>query len=202
MERRTFIRSGSMVVGAAAAAATASTVSACTPTSSPRVNVKDFCAVGDGITDDTAAIVNAINSFTGGGVVYFPPGKYKVSSTITLKPNLTLLGESKETTVLLASNNNQVFFSLVFSVRTDANVKISGIQLNANTHTSVVGVAMVHPDNVLLSEMLFVGCLDNVNVDRSVNFAISRCHSQGDFASLKAGRQNFYSTVTAATDPY
>ncbi len=46
------------------------------------VNVKDFGAKGDGITDDTAAIQAAVDSLyvnkLGGGTVYFPPGKYRV----------------------------------------------------------------------------------------------------------------------------
>nr|DAX04391.1 MAG TPA: tail fiber protein [Bacteriophage sp.] len=41
------------------------------------VNVKQFGAKGDGTTDDTAAIQNAINAIPKtGGILYFPPGKY------------------------------------------------------------------------------------------------------------------------------
>jgi hypothetical protein len=45
------------------------------------VSVRDFGARGDGVTDDTAAIQAA---FTNGGVVYFPPGTYKISSSLNL----------------------------------------------------------------------------------------------------------------------
>jgi len=43
------------------------------------VSVKDFGAVGDGVTDDTAAIQAAVNS---GAVVYFPFRVYKLTSQI------------------------------------------------------------------------------------------------------------------------
>ena len=44
-----------------------------------RVSVKDFGAVGDGVTDDTAAIQAAIDSMTSGGTLLFPPATYLVS---------------------------------------------------------------------------------------------------------------------------
>ena len=55
-------------------------------------NVKDFGAVGDGVTDDTAALQAAIDSGRGGkgnfdkapAVVYVPPGRYVVSDTLVL----------------------------------------------------------------------------------------------------------------------
>src|SRR5215831_12857503 len=52
-------------------------------------NVKDFGAVGDGKTDDTAAIraaivyaysQNQVSSASGGGIVFFPPGVYYIGS--------------------------------------------------------------------------------------------------------------------------
>ncbi len=48
-----------------------------------RVNVKDYGATGDGTTDDRTAIVNAIAAIpVTGGTVFFPVGRYKVSSQI------------------------------------------------------------------------------------------------------------------------
>lgn len=47
-------------------------------------NVRDFGAIGDGTTDDTIAIQAAINSLeAGGGIVWFPRGVYKITSTLT-----------------------------------------------------------------------------------------------------------------------
>src|SRR5262245_2905480 len=49
------------------------------------VSVTDFGATGNGSTDDTTAINNAIASLpTSGGVVLFPVGNYKVTSTINI----------------------------------------------------------------------------------------------------------------------
>lgn len=50
-----------------------------------RVNVKSKGAIGNGITDDTAAIQAAVDAVTGtGGSVYFPPGRYKVTAQINV----------------------------------------------------------------------------------------------------------------------
>nr|BAE20245.1 exo-beta-1,3-glucanase [Lentinula edodes]BAE44303.1 exo-beta-1,3-glucanase [Lentinula edodes] len=78
-------------------------------------NVKDFGAKGDGVTDDTAAINNAISSGgrCGGGscasftvspaVVFFPQGTYLVSSPIIAYYYTQLIGDARVPPTLLAS---------------------------------------------------------------------------------------------------
>src|SRR5690606_1226522 len=53
-------------------------------------SVKDFGAKGDGVSDDTQAIQNAIANAA--GEVYFPPGRYVVKEPITLKSDLKISG--------------------------------------------------------------------------------------------------------------
>jgi hypothetical protein len=75
----------------------------------PTINVKDapYSAKGDGVTDDTAAIQAAVNAaYTAGGgstgagaKVYFPDGKYIVTS-VSIKDNVTYEGQSKENTII------------------------------------------------------------------------------------------------------
>ena len=56
----------------------------------PYTNVKYFGAKGDGLTDDTIAIKNALDSIPKGGCLWFPNGTYLISETI--KPiNVELL---------------------------------------------------------------------------------------------------------------
>ncbi len=60
------------------------------------VNVKDFGATGDGVTDDTAAInavFAALDGTGAGGTVYFPKGLYKVE-TVTSGVILSLSGKN------------------------------------------------------------------------------------------------------------
>ena len=74
------------------------------------VSVKDFGAVGDGTTDDTAAIqaaYNAVNTVDGSQGVFFPSGTYLISDTIDCTPNFgttvpQMLGEGADTSKIVA----------------------------------------------------------------------------------------------------
>lgn len=57
------------------------------------VSVKDFGAVGDGVTDDSAAVQAAINTMTSGGTLVFPFGTYKINTSILVPySNITIIG--------------------------------------------------------------------------------------------------------------
>jgi hypothetical protein len=59
------------------------------------VNVKNFGATGNGSTDDTAAINNAIAALQPGYALLFPCGSYKISSGLTLATNnVTVYGQT------------------------------------------------------------------------------------------------------------
>ena len=63
------------------------------------VSVKDFGAVGDGVTSDTAAIQAAIDSVAGPVCVLLPAGTYKTTSTIFLRRNgVRLVGQGPAVT--------------------------------------------------------------------------------------------------------
>jgi hypothetical protein len=53
------------------------------------VNVLNLGAVGDGVTDDHAALQTAINAHD---IVFLPKGHYRVSNTLTLRPQNKLIG--------------------------------------------------------------------------------------------------------------
>ncbi|RXZ82005.1 carbohydrate-binding protein [Paenibacillaceae bacterium] len=60
-----------------------------------------FNAVGNGTTNNTTAIQNALNQAgaDGGGVVFLPPGKYKVLGNLTIPSGVELKGSSDVSTV-------------------------------------------------------------------------------------------------------
>ncbi len=63
------------------------------------INVKDFGAKGDGVSDDTAAIQTALNSADGSNVV-FPAGTYRITSALSV-PSIRLVGEGSGRTTIV-----------------------------------------------------------------------------------------------------
>jgi hypothetical protein len=72
------------------------------------VNVKDFGAVGDGVTDDTAAINSAIAASR---TIYFPSGAYRLTSTVVIERTVRLVGAGSHTSFISIdhSGNGIVF---------------------------------------------------------------------------------------------
>lgn len=60
-----------------------------TKSESAAINVRDFGAVGDGVTDDTVAVQTAINCLPKNSRLYFPEGTYLVAP-LCLKSHITL----------------------------------------------------------------------------------------------------------------
>jgi hypothetical protein len=67
------------------------------------VSVKDYGAKGDGTTDDTTSIQNALNTLPVNSVLLFPVGTYKVTSQLTWNGAVSLMGFNRENTIIKAS---------------------------------------------------------------------------------------------------
>lgn len=74
------------------------------------VNVSDHGAIGDGVTDDSAAIQAAVDEAqTSGRPVYLPAGAYAVSATLAATKVLRLVGDGMwATTILLTGSASWV----------------------------------------------------------------------------------------------
>ena len=70
------------------------------------VNVRDLGVRGDGTTDDTAALRRAIASRR---VLYFPAGFYRVSDTLTLRPDSVLIGLHPSLTQIVLADDSPAF---------------------------------------------------------------------------------------------
>ncbi len=86
---------------------------------------RDFQANGDGVTDDTRAIQNALEhvSRNDGGVVFLPNGVYNVSSLV-IPSRCILQGESRDKTIVMVSKSGD-----------DGEIVLKGTALGISTLT-------------------------------------------------------------------
>ncbi len=116
---------------------------------SDAVSIKDFGAKGDGLTDDTLAIQNALSAYDS---VFIPAGRYLISNVITVKARQTLKGAG-QTSVFECQDNNFNAIEIVEDHATLANFRIEkgniGIKLFGRdrpvVQTSVTDVTIIQP---------------------------------------------------------
>ncbi|HEY8985452.1 MAG TPA: glycosyl hydrolase family 28-related protein [Streptomyces sp.] len=92
------------------------------------LNIRDYGAVGDGVTDDAPAIQAVITaaSAAGGGTLYIPAGRYILNSALTWASGVNALGAGDRVSILQATNQN-----LDLITGTDiSGVTLQGLQLS------------------------------------------------------------------------
>jgi hypothetical protein len=105
-------------------------------------NVRTWGAKGDGTTDDVTAIQAAIAALpSGGGTLFFPPGTYKISSTLTMpdKP-VKVMGCGDASVIDVASGSFAAFTVSALSVQREYAIVDLKILGGAATTNNVVSV--------------------------------------------------------------
>lgn len=96
------------------------------------VNVKDYGAIGNGSVDDTAAIQTTIAAASvSGGIVFFPPGTYKITSGLTITTSgVSLVGAGAGASIIQTPSGKEGVAMLIIGdgVNTCADVRISDLQ--------------------------------------------------------------------------
>lgn len=124
------------------------------------VNLKDLGAKGDGTTDDTKVLQDAIDKYP---TIYVPTGWYRVSETIKLKPNTALIGLSPIATQFILANNTEAFGSfgppkpLLETFKGGSNI-VSGIGLSTGAdNPRAVACKWTAGEGSCLNDVKFAG---------------------------------------------
>ena len=153
-------------------------------------NIRDFGAVGDGKTDDTAAIQHAIND--GDGVIEFPRGNYRITKTLLVdlaKHSRTALHGSGGTAKLLMYGPGPAIFLKATHAKTadptgfrpeewqhERMPTVSNIEIEGK-HPEANGIKIVGVMQPTLTGVLVRKVHTAVHVtDRARNLLISHCH--------------------------
>jgi len=145
------------------------------------VSVKDFGAVGDGTTNDAAAIQAAITAAASlGAAVNFSGLTYLVSSTLTIPTGAVLIGVPGKTTIKASSGladgtsllqTTTVSGTLnVFEYR---NISINGITFDGSNRTLTTQIGLVRiakTDGITVKNCSFLG-------HRYINLALLGCQN-------------------------
>jgi hypothetical protein len=156
------------------------------------VSVKDFGAVGNGVTDDTTAIQAALNNRGG---VYLPPGTYKITTSLIVYGNTYVFGDGPGASILKWNGTGAVPVikdsSSVTSSSVNLNIILRDFEINCNNYTSSGndGISMYRVGNALYDNLYIHNCggtglrfgysqIDSKNI-RVNNCRVEYCH-QGD----------------------
>lgn len=151
------------------------------------ISVKDFGAVGDGVTDDLSAFNSAISSAISSNVTLtIPQGTYKLSSTITIFGNIKMVGDGHETILSFGNINSYGFLLLGLTEGHFSNFKIAG--------TSSRAIQALECSQLKFDKLEVTGGVGDIAHASGFSmqgseFTISDCyvHSNGNPASYNSG---------------
>ena len=134
-------------------------------------NLSNAGAKGDGVTDDTKTIKDAIEAHP---VIYVPQGCYKVSDTITLKPDTVLIGLNPISTQFILEDNTEAFAGfgppkpLLEVLQGGINI-VSGISLDtAGSNPRATGCIWMAGSSSYMNDVKFIG--GHGSMDAKSNF--------------------------------
>jgi hypothetical protein len=178
------VAAGSTLIGWAQAGASAAlrTVSA---KLRERVSVKDFGAVGDGVTNDTAAIQAAIDLIEsiGGGTVFIPAGTYLLSAALTIDDDcVTLQGDGVVSTILKpnAGNLSGIVVGVAGAITQGTQIRDLRVEYgSATTVTAGNGILLLHTYYPVLENVYINNPYVGLAIAPSVGVRINNCHIVG-----------------------
>lgn len=131
------------------------------------VSVKDFGAVGDGVTNDTTAIQNALNSTA--KTIYFPAGTYLVSG-LTYYGAKKLIGDGSQNSILSYTGSGTCFVQSTPGTRIYGFI-IAGIKIQ-DVGTGVVGLDLNSVSSSIFDDVVVSGFTTGISLTGSNGYCV------------------------------
>lgn len=130
------------------------------PVMSSWINIKTLGAKGDGLTDDTRAIQEAIDKYP---VIYVPQGSFRITETLKLKHATVLMGFHPLATNFVLAENSSAFGSfgapkpMIEAPEGGSNI-LSGIGLSTGVNNyRAVACKWMAGDRSMINDVKFIG---------------------------------------------
>lgn len=153
----------------------------------PMVNVIDFGAKGNGITDDADAIQSALDEVSeNGGFIVFPAGTYLITKAILFYSNQTLWFENGAKLLQGSSINNMMraYSESTWTAYTGVHdCLIYGATFDGGSYTrenTLVGIS--HAKNIIFENCKFIntyGGWHDLEINSSYNVKVIGCDFEG-----------------------
>ena len=140
-----------------------------------RVSVRSFGAVGDGVTDDTIALQRAIDQlFLNNAnktnprsrvILHLEPGAYRISSTIYIPPNATIVGAGPGKTMIQYTSTTGPVFKTTNSTGIPGTPAVDGTEDIDTQATNILLKGMTISCDSTISPLQLVSCRDSVFED-------------------------------------
>jgi hypothetical protein len=157
------------------------------------VSVKDFGALGDGVTDDTVSIQAALNS--GNKYIVFPEGTYIINTTLTLPTSdiITLSGSVARNCILKTTSAIDIMDVAGSLGNSIQYVTIQNLTFSGN-NASAVGLRTRHTEFLKIFNCIFIGdnastgiyMCENAN-EQDVKPTISNCNFGNTGFGIRGG---------------
>jgi hypothetical protein len=168
------------------------------------VDVRDFGAVGDGITDDTASIQRAIDEVYFGNfalsafrlrrIIHFPAGTYVLSSSIKIPNYAYLQGEGKSRTTLQQNGTN----TPVIEMKDSLGQSGASYGTNGASPSNIINLQDMTIQTAGSQDLLVLNASDTVEI-RSIKFVgatTNSTSSSSTYSSIVSGI-NALSTIAS-----
>ena len=140
------------------------------------INVRDFGATGDGVTDDTAAINRALQQVYKSTVnptnplarrtVQFAGGTYIVSTPILVPPYAKIVGAGVNSVIIKQINGNQSAVNVCDSLfQTGASIGTSSAVVPSDILIS--GIRLLNSNTTITSPLMVIDSASNVSVEHT-----------------------------------
>ena len=156
------------------------------------INVLGFGARGDGTTDDTKAILDALSiaGSRGGGTVFIPQGRFRITGTIEVPHGVTLSGQGMDASTLFWDNFKNPPDSLIhgngaFSIEKMSLYAANYVNVLTNSAPEAIGITEgIVIDQLRIRANRYRGHLTEQEVASNLKEALARSRDGGDGIAL------------------